>query len=165
MGQLKLAYDYLAFAKDHESEFYAYSDSYEMLKDIENVILWTYPGSGEIAKIFDGKIGENKTANDQWHFQNNLAYRDGEGREWIFGGRWSYEEDRTGENIWICVSDPQNRDIAAKPQNPEDTAAEDIADTPSTGLSPPWVVIVLVFMLLVSTALLIRLFWRPNRSI
>ncbi|MCL1794135.1 MAG: hypothetical protein FWG34_09715 [Oscillospiraceae bacterium] len=140
MDQLSLIYDNFAFTEEHKGEFYEYADIYQKLKNSEKIVLWTYPGSGEIVKIVDVELSEDQL------FKYYTAYKDAEGREWTF---MKYFPGEYEYGTWICISDPENDNIAVKASN---------------GLSLPWLVIILVAALLFGTAVLIRLLWKPNKK-
>ena len=156
MEELLLVYDYLAFEKEHENEFYGYDGSYDKVTNAEKNVMWTYPGSGVVAGIHSEKIDE-----DYLNWYNPQTYRDAEGREWIYLRRLPQGDVF---NIWICVSDPENEDIPAIDQPRENPLTGDMFAAPSPGLSLPRVVIIMVTALLIGTAVLIRLFWKPNKK-
>jgi len=157
MEQLLLVYDYLAFEKEHKDEFYKYNGSYENVINAEKIVFWTYPGSGAVAGIYDEKIDESIRINSY-----NLAYKDAEGREWIYA---KYFPNGIN-NSWICVSDPENEDIniPAITEQRENPMTGDMFTAPSPGLSLPWAVVIMVAALIIGTAVLIRLFWTPNKK-
>jgi len=156
MEQLLLVYDYLAFANEHENEFYVYDGSYEKLTNAEKIAFWTYPGSGVVAGIYNEKIDENYL---NWY--NPQAYSDARGREWIYFRRLPRGDFF---DVWICVSDPENEDIPATNQPRENPVTGDIFAAPSPGLSLPRAAIIMVASLVIGTAVLIRLFWKPNKK-
>ena len=98
MEDLLLIYDNQSFTEEHEAEFSPYDDSFRELCTSEDrrVIIWTYPGSGEINCDFDA------LSQDYSALQPDVTWTDGEGRVW---GRIGYYMAARG---WVCLSDPGN---------------------------------------------------------
>lgn len=93
MKDLTVVYDEISFRNDHKSEFETYKgdlDSYVIKKEI---LVWTYPDSGNISstiKTLDaGKLSLSDT------------YTDKDGRLW---GYLAYYRMTKG---WICISNPE----------------------------------------------------------
>ncbi|MCL2671846.1 MAG: hypothetical protein FWF10_07405 [Clostridiales bacterium] len=104
MEQLALVYDSTAFASEYGSEFYTYSGDYDALAAPDEVILWTWPGSGEIHSRMDaGYFAEG------YEFEH--AYTDAEGREWGYIGYWMGRR-----NAWVCIDAPTDENLPL--QNP-----------------------------------------------
>ncbi|MDR1131112.1 MAG: hypothetical protein LBL15_01690 [Oscillospiraceae bacterium] len=155
MDQLLLVYDYISFSEEHQDDFYAYTGSYEALKTAEEIVLWSWPGSGDTQGNFETLSDENSE-----NFSLSPAYRDGQGREWGFIAYWHQYR-----NVWVCISDPTNSDIPAfnPPPQPELWQPDD-TNAPKSGRSTPLLIIILVTLLVASTAILIRVFWKPNQG-
>lgn len=63
--------DYLSFEEVHGGEFVPYDRALDTnFADIENVVLWTYPGSGKIAWAKADAGGSGKTSCPPRHFPN-----------------------------------------------------------------------------------------------
>jgi len=156
MEQLLVLYDYVAFAEEHLDEFYAYSGDYAKIKQTSSAIAWSWPGA-------DGPVWTFEDLNAE-HFFASYAYKDEESREWgfisyLFGSR----------NIWVCLSDPLNRDIPAFNPAPEPMAW--VSDTVHTEIEASGdvdsmlvILVVLVAVLVIGTAVLIKVFWKPRKT-
>jgi len=154
MDQLLVLYDYVAFEEEHLGELYPYSGDYDEIKKNASAIAWPWPGSETLLWTFEDL--------DTTNFWVSHAYTDGQGREWgfvtyLYGSR----------NIWICLSDPLNRDIPVFNPTPKpmpwvsETAHTDIGKTETPFLA---VVIILVAALASGTVVIIRVLWKPNES-
>jgi len=150
MDDLLVLYDYVSFAEEHYDEFHDYEGDFEELKRAEAAVVWPWPGAE--APLW--KVEELDTE----HFWVSVAYTDDTGREWgfvtyLYGSR----------NIWICLSDPTNPDIPAlNPTLPpmkwhSDTEHINIGDDKN---DIPVLVIVLVAAVVLSTIVLIMVFWK-----
>lgn len=159
MNQLLLVYDFISFAEEHKDEFYPYAGSYEALKTAQEIVLWSWPGSGNTPKLLHATPREAISSDESFSFSH--AYKDDQGREWGFIGYWyGYR------NVWVCISDPANSGIPAfnpapQPQlwQPSDASA------PKNVFPMSLLIIILVVVLVVGTAVLIRVFWRPNKNV
>lgn len=94
-----LKYDYISFDKDHNAEYTTYDGDYSELSGKTDVIIWTFPDSGENLGKFDA-IDENLAISS--------VYTDSNGQKWGFVSYYY-----AMKNFWICLSDPANMDIAA----------------------------------------------------
>ena len=112
MDDLVLAYDYISFEEDHRDEFYHYSGDYELLFETDEIVFWTWPGSGEIVLV-SGSGYRDAELERNWLYAA-FAYKDGEGREW---GLISYFYAM--KNTWICLDDPSNQEIPAFNKAPQ----------------------------------------------
>ena len=151
--------DYLSFEEAHGDEFVPYDSAYDHAFDgLETVVLWTFPGSGEM---------DYDACPANW-FTNNVTpaeafqkcYVDGAGLFWGFTGYVM-----GSRNVWICLSDPANTELAA-----------DETVLPVTGLVPtaeeipapanviPWVAAALVVLVVAGTAVLIPLVCRRKKG-
>ena len=107
------------------------------------------------------KIGKNLT-----NFYVIYAYTDIQGREWGFV-TYLYGS----QNIWVCLSEPLNRNLPVLNPEPEpdiwasETVHVDIKQYVSeTEFGALIVIIALVMMLVACTAVLIKVFWKPNNE-
>ena len=152
LSEFYVLYDYVAFDEDFSEEFYAYKGDYAEIKKTRAAAAWPWPGAD--SPIWT--VVDLDTAN----FSVLHAYKDGQGREWgfvtyLYGSR----------NIWVCLSDPLNKDIPAFNPAPgpaiwkPDTAHIDIGKSGNPALA---VIIILVGSLAVGTAILIKLLWKPE---
>ncbi len=154
MKDLTVVYDNISFINDHEDEFQAYNDEFTAYGTQEDIIFWSFPGSGEIsARASDIPKGDMSISQ---------TYTDGDGRLW---GYVRYYQARRG---WICISDPMNE---ALPVN-EALSAPVIAPSETTAMAVrtetadkdgfPIVVyiVALVVGLAALTVILIRVLWK-----
>jgi len=112
MDQLQAKYDYISFDEEHSSEYYSYSDDDTTHEPID-IVLWTWPGSGEIASTLQKEWLDPDT--DSYILNGpTRAYKDSDGREWGFVGYFY-----GSRNSWICLSDPSNDNIPAFNPAPE----------------------------------------------
>jgi len=160
MDQFLVLYDYVAFEEDHLDEFYDYSGDYAGIKESRSAIAWPWPGAEAPVWTFADLDIDSLRA--------FCAYKDDEGREWgfityLYGSR----------NVWICLSDPLNRDIPVFNPAPapavwvSETFHNDIwqyVDSQKNESSMIVVIIVLVAVLVLGTAVLIRVFWKPDKN-
>lgn len=140
--------DYLTFQAQHGEEFFPFDDSLgKALEGTESVVLWTYPGSGEVAW---------EACPTSWFQDPGAAFsdcwEDGEGRVWGFcvyamGYR----------NTWVCLSDPADPDLPAlEGVVNEDVEWQPVAieyPAPRTGV--PALAVALVLAVVAGTAVLI----------
>ncbi len=156
MKDLAVVYDNISFKKDHADEFQNYNDEFTAYDTQEDILFWSYPGSGEIS----GRASDiHKEDISIVH-----TYTDGDGRLW---GYVRYYQAVSG---WICISDPMNE---ALPVN-EALAAPVIAPSEITTMAvrsesadrdefPVVVYIVaLVVVLAAVTAILIRVLYKKT---
>lgn len=92
--------DALSFDEANDSEYFAYTGDYSELKDIRNILIWTFPNSGETGGTID-QIDEN--------FAVDNVYKDIDGTQW---GHVSYYY--AVKNFWICLTKPTDAYIPAK---------------------------------------------------
>ena len=152
--QLLVLYDYIAFEEEHFDELYLYNGDYGAIKETRSAIAWPWPGA-------DAPLWTLEDINAE-HFSVAYAYTDEQGREWGFVTYFT-----GNNNIWICLSEPLNRDLPVFNPEPEPTmwVTETIhTDINASGDSMLWLIVVLVAVLVVGTAVLIRVFWKPNKT-
>ena len=154
IDQLLVFYDYVAFGEDHLVEFYTYEGNYDEIKKTSAVLAWPWPGA-------DAPLWTIEDL-DTTYFRVSPAYRDEQGREWGFVS-YLYGS----QNIWVCLSDPLNRDIPVF--NPEPAPMTWVSDTEhvdigKTDNSTVGLIIILVAALAAGTAVLIKVFWRLGEN-
>ena len=155
LSQFLVLYDFIAFEEEHLGEFYPYEGDYGEIEKAGRALAWPWPGAdAPLWAIEDIELE---------YFWADCAWRDEQGREWGF---FSYS--RGGSDIWICLSDPENRDLASF--NPGAGPEPWESETEHTNISAQGglpiiliIVIVLVAAVVLSTVLLIRKFWKPNK--
>ena len=158
LDQMLVLYDYVAFAEDHSDEFYLYTGDYAEIKKAAAAVIWPWPGAVSSLWTFEDL--------DTDSFRVSSAYKDKDGREWGFV-TYLYGE----RNIWICLSDPQSRDLPALIPEPEpavwvsETVHVDIKQySPEKEFPILAAIIVLVAVLFISTTVLIKVLWKPNKA-
>ena len=158
LEQMLVLYDYVAFEEDHFGELYLYSGDYARIKETGAAIAWPWPGADAPIWTVEGLDADS--------FRVTYAYMDEEGREWgfvtyLYGNRY----------IWVCLSDPLNRDIPAFNPAPQpdkwesETVHIDIRhhmDEQGNESTVVIIILALVTLLVAGTALLIRLAWKPS---
>jgi hypothetical protein len=163
MNQLLPENYHIYFFEKHIDEFYPYVGNSDTLEIAEKIVLWLWPGSDKMI-IRKGVINANKLG----RITISHAYKDEQGREWVFISCSEYGI----KNVWICISDPNNEAIQAfNPSRPADLPPADINDNKEQPIgmnifenehSVPLFIIFLVTALIAGTAVLIRVFWKPN---
>ncbi|ABX42773.1 hypothetical protein [Lachnoclostridium phytofermentans] len=94
-----LKYDGIAFCDDHISELKEYQGEFEQYQIKKEIFVWSYPGSGEIAKRFKEFDPSRITS----------VYTDEQGQT------WGYIQYHLGQvNAWVCISDPENEDLPVR---------------------------------------------------
>ena len=153
LDQMLVLYDYIAFAEDHPDEFYAYNGDYAEIKETHAAIAWPWPGADAPLWTFEDL--------DTDGFRASYAFKDVEGREWgfvshLYGNR----------NIWICLSDPLNRDLPILCPAPEpsvwvsETEHVDIKQYTAENDFTKMLIVVLVLSVVIGTAVLIKHSWK-----
>jgi len=158
MDEMLVLYDYIEFERNHYYDFYPYEGDYAKIKETRSAIIWQWPGSGiPLWTVEDLDTDNLRVIN---------AYMDDDGREWglvmyLYGGKYS----------WLCLSDPLNRDIPAFNPMPEartwksETKHIDVYRYQQKNeLLLIIMITLLVVTLCVSTAVLIRIFWKPDMN-
>lgn len=109
LSELEFVYDTTSFFFDHEKEYHF--DLKELSsKNIKNivkkeVIVWTYPNSGEIAFRLGAESYPMLSAVP--------LYEDKDGRYWMVVSADVYKKGTKWGNCSVCVSDPQNDSLPA----------------------------------------------------
>jgi len=117
MTELAMRYEESDFIAEHEGEFYGCNDTVDtdILHELEWFIIWLWPGSDREKYTYD-YLGFEDSWVTMEHVFVDFAYLDGEGREWAHvtimggwpGGGLSMAGGAAG---WVCLSEPDNRDI------------------------------------------------------
>jgi len=179
MDQFLLVYDGISFEADFGHEFYQYTGDYELLFEVDQIVVWIWPGSGEIAFVNENRDSDLER---NWLIAA-YAYKDNEGREW---GLIPYYY--AARDYWVCLSDPSNRDIPAfnaapEPEfkrpgvsnldvipnpRPSQTPGVDAnlypdTEEPTGGLPLPALIIILVAAVAAITAVLISVLWKSKK--
>ncbi len=98
MEDVSLVYDSTAFMEEYAEEIETVTENPELtLKEGEELLYWTYPGSGFLY---------GKTSYVDNGLQTDASYTDEDGRIW---GHISYYMGT--RDVWICVSDPTALDL------------------------------------------------------
>lgn len=100
LDDLSPKFDYISFDEAHSSDYKAYDGDYTELSGVKNIVMWTFPNSGESSGSID-QLDEN--------FALGSVYTDIDGVQWGFV---SYYYGM--KNFWICLSDPASTDKPAK---------------------------------------------------
>jgi hypothetical protein len=169
MKEVQVIYDVISFCEEHKSEFKDYAGEYDDYTSTEQVVLWSFPGSG----VTNGKIDiSDRTLSLVSGSKIVYLYTDADGRQWGYfvhtegsdwQSRWGYAAS------WICLSDPTNESIP-KIEYPQPTiippsgngqSADDSGEVSNPHLLP---LAVAVIALIALTAILIHRFWKRNKS-
>jgi hypothetical protein len=154
MSDLSLVYDYISFAEEHQNEFKPYEGSYEEFKAVDNVVFWTYPGSGVT-------VGSPRELED--NFKLSDTYTDADGRLWGFVPYYYGIK-----NVWVCISDPSGAELKVT-TSPAVTPSPAVTEAPFhsqpvvlTNPAPLILVIGIVAAVVILTGVLIAVFWKKN---
>ncbi|MCL1866476.1 MAG: hypothetical protein FWF82_03610 [Oscillospiraceae bacterium] len=104
MSDLSEPYQQEDWEKENKAYFYPYTGSYEAILSADKLVEWQWPGSDRERIIIDFEEIVN-TYKDDFRKPSDFilcAYTDGDGREWV-KLYWNFG--------WVCVSDPENREI------------------------------------------------------
>ena len=104
MENVELIYDRYSFDEDHSEEYAKYDGEFDDYKPEKQVVLWTYPNSGEISCICPAErwftdpgyfLTVHENADNTWTDEN--------GDKWIYFGygfwAWVYLRDPDSESI------------------------------------------------------------------
>lgn len=150
--------DYITFEEAHGAEFTDFDPAYAgALDGVEQVVLWTYPGSGAAeAEGIDAEWFQDRGLADQF----SRCYTDPEGNYWGYVG-YCYGI----RNTWLCLSDPANAQLETipgiVPESGEAVPPAERVPAPSPGVT--WLAAVLVLAAAVVTAALIPILSRRHR--
>jgi len=144
MSSTVTKYDYISFEEDHKQDYKAYEGDYLELSGVKNIVIWTFPHSGESSGTLE-EIDSN--------FAVESVYIDSEGLEWGYVGYYY-----AIKNFWICLSDPTNTNIpASKIETPVIITPEPGAVPKSSTEDMTTVIIISVAAVVLVTAVLIAL--------
>jgi len=152
MSQLVMVYDQITFAEENDQNWRDFDGDLEKMRETMKVVVWTWPGSGEIVNIIRGNHGLLGSF--------TRSYTDAEGREWgILGFQPRYYN-------WVCISDPSNEDIPAFNAAPiPDLIPAATRIPPPDGIPILVLITILVVVLVGTTAVLIRVFWKKRNVV
>ena len=142
LGDMSLEYDYISFDETHSSEYKNYEGDYSELAGVTNIVIWTFPNSGESSGTIE-QADENLTLSN--------VYTD------IDGAQWGFVSYYYGmKNFWICLSDSSGTEKPAKDipavvlNSPEPNAQP---ESTANGFSTVIIICVAAAMLCTATAL------------
>jgi preprotein translocase subunit SecG len=156
MDDLLLVYDYISFAEDHADELLSSTAAvrYAAVKEAEEIVFYTWPGSGVTAVTMDKDTKTRWLENNSGYSQT--SYTDGEGRDWaLIGYAFGIR------NVWLCLSDPANAEIPAFNPVPAPALWQ-------PGGPPPWeppiplITGILIAVVMIVTVVLIRVGWKQK---
>jgi len=157
LKQMEAVYDYISFEEDHKNEISQYTDDYQLPTGTSEIILWKWPGSGEIAV-------KMPFLDSPWQTAVN-SYIDSAGREWL---QMQYYAGY--RNTWLCLDDPDNPDIPAFNPAPSpvlyapvDTLPVDVQQ-PESGSSPLVLAVILVIVVVAAAVALILILYRRKKA-
>ena len=99
MSSTVLKYDYISFEEEHKQDFKPYEGDYSELSGVKNIVIWTFPHSGENSGILE-EIDDN--------FKIESVYTDYADQKWAYVSYYY-----AVKNFWICLSNPTNTNIPA----------------------------------------------------
>lgn len=161
MDELLVVYDYISFEEEHKNEFRQWKGGYDGLEAGNDVVFWSYPGSGVITRK-DSEIDKDLSI--------SYVYTDADGRDWGFVGYYY-----AVRNCWVCISDPANDAIPAfNAQSDISTPSPGAVSSETTvraeqqepqaagGPSAEVLLFVLVAMVVICTLILLKMFWKKK---
>ncbi len=141
LSDAALKFDYQSFDEAHSTEYTTYDGDYLEIKDITNIVIWTFPNSGESSSTLD-KIDEN--------FSVKSVYTDLDSLQW---GYVSYYYGM--KNFWVCLSKPTDTTLSAKDVPvPEFHIPSPDSEPEQTGNDMTSVIIICVAAAILCTAVL-----------
>lgn len=161
MKDLLLVYDNISFSEDHEKEFQEYNGEFDNYVIIDPIILWTYPGSGEIRSKL------SKVDDKQIPFES--TYTDPDGSQW---GYIPYYYSHKG---WVCLNDPTNENLPVNKGTVTTTISPLQGDIQDNILSPDidannhmssvlMLLAIAIAVLITVTGIIIRVVWKKNKK-
>lgn len=120
MDDLLVIYDQQSFEEEHSAAFKAYAGGFDavLASDDQRVIVWTYPGSGEMTADFEKlnhDYADAMSVDRQWTDEDGLV--------------WGHVGYYMGARGWVCLSDPSNQDLPVTKQTVVlYPAAQNVAD-------------------------------------
>ena len=150
--------DYLTFQETCGDAFTDYDPAYDNAFDaLDTVVLWKYPGSGEI-------VEEHVDA--QWFRQNvspaeafTQCYLDPQGNFWGFSN-YCYGI----RNAWVCLSAPTAIQLPGADPVSREEPVPPAAVIPAPNAGIPWLAVGLVAAVVLVTAVLIPVVCRRKRT-
>ena len=100
MADTVLKYDYQSFDEMHGFDYKPYTGNYSELKNVQNIVIWTFPNSGESSGTIE-KIDQN--------FCMKSIYTEPNGTRWGYIGYYYGMK-----NFWVCISKPTDPSLPAK---------------------------------------------------
>ncbi len=110
MTELKERYNEADFRKEYAASFQTYADEMASYEIKEAIYLWEYPGSD----MMMGKIRSYMQSEDVPAYE--YIYTDPDGR------RWSYIGYYYGQSGWVCIDEPESKNIETSYELTEDFA-------------------------------------------
>jgi len=161
MKETRVVYDVISFCEEHKGEFQDYKNEFDDYIIGDPIVLWSYPGSGEVT----GKIDKLFT-----NFNFVYVYTDENGQKWGYcadtstnhwKSRWGYQAN------WICISDPTNELLPViEPKQPSiiPTSPANQASNTSEGQGNSGIIFltIAVALLILITAIVIRVNWKKG---
>lgn len=120
IGEMEKIYSQADFRMEHEDSFEEYQGEMEGYVIQREICLWEYPGS----EVMNSSITSYMSPGDEPSYES--LYTDPEGRRWTYVG---YYYTNKG---WVCIDDPENRELGREytlleESRQEEKSAEDIA--------------------------------------
>ena len=153
MTDLLAVYDYVSFAEEFAGELYEFDGDLSKFESENKAVAWLWPGSGASTATFSGLHMD--------YVEITHAYKDPDGRVWCF-----LPFMQATPNIWLCASDPANREIPAfnAAREPQEwtpgTEHTEIKEKNTTIL----IIAAMVAILTAGTAVLIKIFWKKPKT-
>jgi len=116
MDELLILYDRRDFELENKEKIYPYTGDLSVVKTAKEVVVWEWPGSDREKRVVNAEYLFVEDREGFWRIGG--AYKDEEGREWVNIYSYSYWSRVLIEG-WICLSDPENRDIPAFNPSPK----------------------------------------------
>lgn len=150
--------DAVSFEEAHGAEFEGWDRAYDHVFDeAEDIIIWKYPGSGEVKGEIWGPSYDPAWLRDEF----DTCWRDQQGRMWAYLDRILQNRD-----VWICLdalgSTELEKDETILPDTGTVYQAADKLPQPTSGLGG--LTIVAVAAVVVITILLLFLFFRKHKT-
>lgn len=151
LSDATLKYDYKSFDEAHSADYKLYKGNYSELKDVQNIVAWTFPNSGETNGTLD-KIDENFTV--------QTVYTDLDNTQWGFV---SYYYGM--KSFWVCLTNLTDATLAAKDVPvPEFYTASPDSKPVQTGDDMTTVIVICVAAAILCTAVTFALLNKKKRE-
>lgn len=148
-------YDQISFLEDHEEELVQEEISFDFSNSSKEVILWTYPQSGEIA----GRIDPTSEYAQSSERTYDNYYLDSNNEKWIQINYYM------GQKGWVCVTDPSNEkieEVTSENKEPESIHPTLNEDVPKQFQYEIIVAFILSISLVVITAVVIHKIYKKE---